>query len=296
MLSILIPIYNYDVTTLVKELHRQSNEVNIEYEIICLDDGSNSPTNNVNEEINKLKNCTFKANTQNIGRSSIRNLLAEKAIYNHLLFIDADTIPKSKNYISNYITQIGKGYDVILGGFFYDKIRPDNNAILRWKYGKSREEIDETIRNKEPYKVIISGNMFITKEVFLKTNSNMLFNNYGLDNYFGALLKQTKIKILHLNNEVYHLGLEKSSIFLNKTEQAVKTLMKLSNEEKFSQHSNDLLKWYTFFKKSKLVYLMYVIHLTISPLIKKNLLGKKPSIFLLQVYKLTIMCYYSLKV
>ncbi|MBK9490088.1 MAG: hypothetical protein IPO07_15930 [Haliscomenobacter sp.] len=38
MLSILIPIYNYDVRHLVGELQRQAEELSLTYEICLLDD------------------------------------------------------------------------------------------------------------------------------------------------------------------------------------------------------------------------------------------------------------------
>jgi glycosyltransferase involved in cell wall biosynthesis len=41
MLSILIPIYNYNAYPLVKELHSQCLEATIDFEIFCIDDASN---------------------------------------------------------------------------------------------------------------------------------------------------------------------------------------------------------------------------------------------------------------
>ena len=42
MISILIPVYNYDVTELVAELHRQCMDLGMPFEILCYDDGSQS--------------------------------------------------------------------------------------------------------------------------------------------------------------------------------------------------------------------------------------------------------------
>ena len=42
MLSILIPIYNYNSYPLVQELHKQCLESDIDFEILCQDDASNS--------------------------------------------------------------------------------------------------------------------------------------------------------------------------------------------------------------------------------------------------------------
>ncbi|RME04221.1 MAG: glycosyltransferase family 2 protein, partial [Bacteroidetes bacterium] len=40
MLSILIPIYNFNVVELVMELHRQATELDEPVEILAFDDGS----------------------------------------------------------------------------------------------------------------------------------------------------------------------------------------------------------------------------------------------------------------
>lgn len=70
MLSILIPIYNYNIFNLVETVYKQSLECNIIFEIICLDDASNIlfiP----NQEINRFKNTSYTLLKKNIGRSAI---------------------------------------------------------------------------------------------------------------------------------------------------------------------------------------------------------------------------------
>ncbi|RZJ53598.1 MAG: glycosyltransferase family 2 protein [Flavobacterium sp.] len=100
MLSILIPVYNYAVSSLVEIVYKQALECNIPFEIICLDDASQFFLSE-NQKINQLKNTTYFILDKNIGRSAIRNLLARKAVYENLLFLDADTIPVTGNFISN---------------------------------------------------------------------------------------------------------------------------------------------------------------------------------------------------
>ena len=55
MLSILIPVYNYDVIPLALELNKQCLESKIDFEILCQDDQSNSDLNTKNEIIQKLQ-------------------------------------------------------------------------------------------------------------------------------------------------------------------------------------------------------------------------------------------------
>lgn len=118
MLSILIPVYNYDVFALVETLYKQTLECHIPFEIICLDDASQEFAIE-NQRINLFENVSYSILEKNIGRSAIRNLLAEKAVYENLLFLDADTIPVHDNFISNYISEIKN--KAVFGGLLYEK-------------------------------------------------------------------------------------------------------------------------------------------------------------------------------
>ena len=106
MLSILIPTYNYDITHLVYELHKQATKAEIDFEIICFDDCSDVFVNENNLKINSLNNTRIIISEKNLGRTDSRQILCNSAIYNWLLFLDADVIPKSDNYIEHYIDKI----------------------------------------------------------------------------------------------------------------------------------------------------------------------------------------------
>ena len=89
MLSILIPIYNYDVTQLVTQLHQQATATHQPFEIITIEDGSVKHIAE-NDLLRDLPNVTHIVREKNIGRSAIRNQLADMAQYDYLLFIDCD--------------------------------------------------------------------------------------------------------------------------------------------------------------------------------------------------------------
>ena len=91
MLSILIPTYNYLIVELVNRVHKQAITATIPFEIIIIDDCStNKDIINANKIINGLEFCTYIQNDNNLGRTASRNILAIKAKYNLLLFLDAD--------------------------------------------------------------------------------------------------------------------------------------------------------------------------------------------------------------
>ena len=88
-LSVLIPAYNCNCLSLVEQLHSQLEQADIPYEIIVGDDGStDTSTIQGNQPINALSHCRYIVRTENTGRASIRNFLAQTAQYEFLLLID----------------------------------------------------------------------------------------------------------------------------------------------------------------------------------------------------------------
>jgi len=294
MISVLIPVYNYDVIELVKELHKQLELCAVTFEIKCLDDMSEAVFQKQKHAIDALPYTTYDIATKNIGRIGTRQQLAESAAYENLLFLDADVIPKRHTFIANYLPYLERDYDTIYGGFAYKEEQPDSDLMLRWTYGKSNEEVPALKRNKTPYKVIISANFLIRKRVFIAINSKIKYEGYGFDNYFGALLKSNKVTVLHIDNEVYHLGIESNETYLKKKENAALTLIKLNNSNDILEHDNNLLKLFIKLKRYKLNHLASFFYKIGNPILKKNLLGSHPSVNYLQLYRISYMCYKDL--
>lgn len=287
MLSVLIPTYNYDVSPLVTAIQKEANTLKINYEIIVLEDGSNEHiTTNFN-----CKNIKVIVLQNNVGRILARQKLAETAQFDWLLFLDADVLPKSKNYIKDYIKHLSSTINCITGGIAYKQETPNKNHILRWKYGKTKEEVPAKIRNKKPYKSVSFGNFAIQKELFLLLNKKISSNLYGEDNHFGALLKTNNYKVLHINNEVYHLGIDKNIDYIKKNEDATLSLLSLYKKRKQLKSDNDLLNTFILIKKIRLDSIFSFIYSVFKTPITNNLISNKPSINLLQLYKLAFMCY-----
>ena len=59
MISILIPCFDYNAYPLVSILEKQALMLKIDFEIICIDDGSFSSKNDLNQKINLLTNSKF---------------------------------------------------------------------------------------------------------------------------------------------------------------------------------------------------------------------------------------------
>lgn len=294
MISVLIPVYNYNINPLIKEIHKQLSISDAKFEILYLEDGSDNEYIKQNKTINTLTNTKQVISKINVGRISARQILCNEAKYSWLLFLDADVIPKKSNFISDYVNLINSEYEAIFGGFTYSSEKPDPNYMLRWTYGKNNEEVQSSERNKNPYKVIISANFFIKKIVFDQINSQIKGSAYGFDNYFATLLKSEKIKILHIDNEVYHIGIERNACYLKKKEASAKTLLTLYKSGKIQNHDNDLLGLFIKLKSYKLNYLFVLFYKLFQNILRKNILSSNPSIKLLQLYRISFMCYTDL--
>ena len=211
MLSILIPTYNYDVLPLITELESQANKLDFPFEIICIDDYS-SKFKLEKEKINHLNNTSLILLKENIGRSAIRNLLAQKANYNNLLFIDAGTFPKSDNFIKNYTADLNQ--PVVLGGMVAEEIAPKKPYKLRWLYTKEREVLFKNGNNR---KVLTSTNFLIKKEIIQKHVFDETITKYGYEDFvFFNTLKSQEIKLHFINNPVIHDSKESADIFIKK--------------------------------------------------------------------------------
>ncbi|NQY05638.1 MAG: glycosyltransferase [Flavobacteriaceae bacterium] len=289
MLSVLIPVYNYLVSDLVFELHRQLIRSGVDFEILLLDDASKKEFSLKNNQQLQLNHVSYAIANQNAGRTKTRQILAQQAQYDWLLFLDADVIIKKKDFIASYLEAINHPYDVIYGGFGYEATDNKPDTELRYLFGKKREELDAQTRGKVPYKTITSANILIKKEVFYIVN-DLQENFYGLDYYLSVHLKRHHYKIKHLDNKVIHKGLESNLDFINKSKKAVETLSYLKDQQTFVNSDISLLKAYRKLERFKMTSLTSFFFSLSEKLLLKNLCSKNPSLFIFDIYRLGYFC------
>lgn len=290
MLSILIPTYNYNVVPLVLELHKQCLECEIDFEILCQDDASKLFFEE-NKKINGLKYCRFSKNNSNLGRGKNINLLAEKAQFEWLLIMDCDTFPKENHFIQKYITQVNKNEKIVYGGIVYKKEKPEKEKLLRWIYGNKREALSLKIRNEKPNSRALTSNLLINKKLFLETLFDESITKYGYEDLvFLSDLEKKGILVTHIENTTYHLGLETSQQFLDKTKIALENLKIISKSRSFNVSDSKLLEFCVLLKRLYLSTLISFIFKKTERIIERNLLSKKPSLLLFDFYKLGFYC------
>jgi len=285
MLSILIPIYNWNVVELVEDLHQQCLACEIVFEIICFDDGSTAEYKAENQIIANYDNVQYKELTENLGRAKIRNTLGAAAKFEYLLFMDADAKVIHPNFIQKYIVCLSSKM-LLYGGCVYKANPPHHSQhLLHYYFGKHREEISTEERKIAPYQSFKTFNFVVPKAIFTKIRFEESITQYGHeDTLFGNRLEQEAISILHIDNPLEHLGLENTATFLRKQEQALDTLYQLYQHKK---HPNTRLIQ-AFERCYQLGIHFYVSSILqkLLPFIEKQLYKKKPRIFFLDLYKL----------
>jgi hypothetical protein len=290
MLSILIPVYNYNVYPLVSELHKQCLECGINFEILCQDDAS-AQIKPDNQRINSIENCDFSKNKSNLGRGKNINFLAEKAQFEWLLILDCDTFPTKNNFIQDYISQINKAEKVVFGGIEYQKEKPANDQLLRWIYGNSRESLSVEKRNTNPNGNALTSNILIQKKVFISNPFKESITKYGYEDLvFLSDLKKKGLFIKHIDNPTYHLGLETSQQFLEKTKIALENLKLIAETTSLDRSESKLLKVSIILKKCYLTPIISFVFKKLERKMEDNLLSEKPSLVVFDLYKLGYYC------
>ncbi len=290
MLSILIPIYNYDAFPLVSELHKQCLENKIDFEILCQDDASNQFLTE-NRKINDLEKCNFSRNNSNFGRSKMRNFLAEKAKFEWLLMMDCDTFPTENDYIQKYFSQINEGQNVVYGGIKYQKEKPNNDQLLRWIYGNARESLSVEKRYTNANGNALTSNILIRKNIFISNKFDESITKYGYEDLvFLSDLKKKGILVKHIDNATYHLGLETSNQFLEKTKTALENLKLITKNNPLDSSESKILRTFSFLKRFYLVGFVAFLFKKAERKIEQNLLSQKPSLLLFDLYKLGYFC------
>ena len=290
MLSILIPLYNYNVYPLVLELHKQCKDCGINFEILCQDDASKSTLNAFNENVNALSHCSFVALEENLAHRENRNSLAKQAKYDFLLFIDGDSIIICPDFIKKYIFNL-KDYDVVYGGRLHPEKCPSNNQKLRWKYGKFIEDKSAENRKKNPYQSLLFNDTVIKKECFDRIKFDKNIKKYGHDDtQLSYQLSLLKSKIIHIENPVEHGDIDTNSNYLNKTKESLENLILLHQQKKIDVDFIRLLQLYHFLKRTKSTFIISKIHRIFEKYLVQNLTGSNPNLFLFNLFRVGYLC------
>lgn len=296
-ISLLIPVRDYDIVAIVHSMKSCMEKIPGFIEILIGDDGS-TPENRARYLTLEGEGVKVIVSEKNIGRAAIRNKLALEAKGDYLLFIDADTMVPgtAEAYMINWI-EILPSARVISGGVLYHESPPgDPDKILRWKYGRKREQRKASERNKMPYAAFSTFNVMIDKTIFSKLRFNEDLKQYGHeDTLFSYQLKKAGIKILHIDNGLFHEGLESNRDYLIKTKLGIENLSMLydnvTDKRSFSS-SVTMLRIYNILKVFRLTLILAGIFIRYRERMELRIDSSNPSMLLFGFYKVSMFCTY----
>lgn len=303
-LSILISTYNENCFQLVSALQRQCEQAAVAYEILVGDDHSRDQVSLIaNRKISELPHCTFIDSDVNRGQARNRNILAERAQGEWLLFIDSDAKVFTSDFVARYVDAMGKA-DVVVGGLLTPELTPeqlDSHCItaalgaqprpfrvrrtLRYKYERNADKTRSAhYRTMHPFDKFTAFNAMVRRTTFVSVRFDEDCHQYGYeDTLFGYDLQRAGATMFHIDNPLLHMGIDTNEEFLRKTETSLHTLLAL--EEK----TNGCSRLEQTAQKCGRYHLAWLVRLCFKaskPLLRSNLLGRNPSLFLFSFYKL----------
>lgn len=232
-LSILIPTYDFVCYPLVLSLHGQAEALGIDYEILVAEDGSKQQDRVVaNLKINELPHCRHLRRTENAGRAAIRNLLADEAQGEWLLFLDSDAKVEKADFLAAYLAAANvespepsdeqegpdnkqekpreeqeKPHDeqvegvtarrsnapVIVGGLYHAPACANPTRALRFRYEREADRSRSAAqRNLKPYMEFSTFNFMIRSDIFRALRFDEQCREYGYEDVLFGLALQRR--------------------------------------------------------------------------------------------------------
>lgn len=232
-LSILIPTYDFVCYPLVLALHGQAEALGIDYEILVAEDGSKQQDRVVaNLKINELPHCRHLRRTENVGRAAIRNLLADEAQGELLIFLDSDAKVEKPDFLAAYLAAANaespkprdeqeepnnkqekpreeqeKPHDeqaeravprrsnapVIAGGLYHAPACADPTRALRFRYEHEADRSRSAAqRSLKPYMEFSTFNFMIRSDIFRALRFDEQCREYGYEDALFGLALQRR--------------------------------------------------------------------------------------------------------
>ena len=286
-LSILIPVFNYDCTSLIDGLCLQASALEqkgVQIEIVIAEDGSaDASALQANAALASKPYCRYIVRQENVGRAAIRNFLAQESRYTWLLFLDCDMQLPHSHFLADYLDS--SGTEVVDGGFGVTENRQLMGRNLRYTYeycSQKRHSLQE--RTKNPYRSFRTTNFMIRRDIMLRYPFDERFRHYGYEDVlFGKVLKKNGIGISHIDNPMMLTDVETNAVFVAKTEESLHTLHQFRSDLLgFSRLLTAVENINSRFTKG----MLRMVHRLFGRLERRWLCGRHPNLKVFNLYKI----------
>lgn len=306
VLSVLIPYYKDDPAALLNALLASpligGDRLSVPIEILIYDDGTGDEA--INSNLRRLvsdfdealkddikrgdKNQTqigvrlfFAKN--NKGRSSARNALTGFARSDWVLFLDADMLPQTDQFLANYLSAIQLGdADILFGGFSVSDKKQSNATELHRVFSQTSDCLSAVDRQISGPQYVCSSNLCVRKSVLDKEAFDPNFFGWGWeDSEWAARVSKAHI-IRHLENPALHLGLETTETLLSRFKESG------SNYLRFTNAHPELARTLTLYKlstKLRTIPAQKIMRPVLALMVRAGYLPPKIRLFALKLWR-----------
>lgn len=236
-LSIIIPVYNWNIGPLLEQLHSQCIDLGPDsgIEIIVVDDGSSQRFDN-EEVASRLALVQYHGLSPNQGRAVARNTLITLAKGDYMLFLDADMLPDSNDFVRTYVALMQRDMPVVVGGLSYLQHKEAEVDAHFYIYKSQKTEaVEARLRQRSPWKYIFTSNILVKSSIVKEIGFDERFQGYGFEDVEWGLRLSKKYDVLHIDNTCSHMGIVTKKEMFERMRQSIANyalLLHLHPEEK----------------------------------------------------------------
>ncbi|MBR1835194.1 MAG: glycosyltransferase family 2 protein [Bacteroidales bacterium] len=278
----------------VAALAAEMRGTDVPCELVCIDDHSEAAFAEMNRAAAEAAG-RYVVLPQNVGRARVRNLFLQYARHEYLLFLDCDSAVQ-EGFLQRY-AEVLRGEQrkaVVCGGRVYAAESDDREHHLRYVYGVRCESKDAQQRRRHPYRSFMTNNFMVHRDVLERIPFDERISRYGHeDTLFGYRLMQQSVPIVHIDNPVVNGDVERNEVFLEKTEEGVKSLAEIyrwMGEERGFVEQVALLRCYCMLHRLRVEGMVYALFRLTGGWLRKGFVsGRRVNMKLFSFYKLGLL-------
>lgn len=230
-LSILVPTFRDDPSPLIRALAPAAARLGTAVELIVYDDGSRDATLvcRISDALQAFgAPARLIVAEDNGGRSTGRNRLVADARGAHCLFLDADMLPASSDFLDRWLALATPQTAVACGGFLVSTDAVDQTLRLHQYLARRSDCRSATERARKPAHTTVTSNLLVRRDVVAAFPFDATFSGWGWEDVDWAFGVAAHHDIRHVDNPALHAGLDTTDVLLRKYAHSAANFERLS--------------------------------------------------------------------
>ena len=219
-LSVLTPFLRHDPSAMLA--HFANAPAGVEF--VLLDDGSNSAAllaNVISAAEGTGAPVRIIVSADNLGRATARNRLIEEARGQYVLFLDADMLPDSAQFLSIWLGIIETQAPLVaFGGLSLTRAARTTETALHYALFGRSDCLSARQRSRRPAQAAASANLLVQRTYLQAHPFDGAFTGWGFEDTDWAISVSHTSDIMHVENPATHAGLDDVDTLLRKSAEA----------------------------------------------------------------------------